>query len=505
MICRLFFRGLQLLMLLLSVHWLFVSLLEPIFLHWAFYQGFSSLYLLLFPLVLGLIWFFKRSWLKSSYAFLVRHKVGVIVVAVIFQLLVLLSANLMIRSDAAVVFKGAFGQLPELSISSYLTRNPNNIPLFLYERFFYQIFGQMGLWVMQGINLLCLNGTAFILYQAGKQFFSQKVADVTFLLYMGLLGFSPYGMAMYTDILGLPFLAYQLYLSLAILKSDKPDSRQILLLGLVSGLAMIWRSTAVITIIALVILLLLKQAYVKMGKVLLLFTLSFGLVFGGLSLAVKQQTAVPLIEGEDLSKSALNFINLGLTYSGTDQEDMKQGLLQYLPKEERSRYNNGMFKKDYVIKEIKRRLSEYTPLTFMGHLLYKQTATVGDGTLGWIYRDPDKEKTAYVSPLYETWGRIPVLAAFRETVTNRYGVGNPAFALIKQMIWVLMALGLVFALLRETGQNSPRFLTLAIFGGLLFLLIFEGGKGRYLIQFMPQILLLSALGWETVARKGVIT
>jgi len=37
-------------------------------------------------------------------------------------------------------------------------------------------------------------------------------------------------------------------------------------------------------------------------------------------------------------------------------------------------------------------------------------------------------------------------------------------------------------------------LNLAVFGGLLFLQIFEGGKTRYLIQFLPQILLVSALG-----------
>ena len=57
-----------------------------------------------------------------------------------------------------------------------------------------------------------------------------------------------------------------------------------------------------------------------------------------------------------------------------------------------------------------------------------------------------------------------------------------------------MALGLVFALWKYRPNDSLNFLILAVFGGLLFLQIFEGGKTRYLIQFLPQILVLSALG-----------
>ena len=57
-----------------------------------------------------------------------------------------------------------------------------------------------------------------------------------------------------------------------------------------------------------------------------------------------------------------------------------------------------------------------------------------------------------------------------------------------------MALGLVFALWKYRPNDSLNFLILSVFGGLLFLQIFEGGKTRYLIQFLPQILILSAVG-----------
>ncbi|MBF1708474.1 MAG: hypothetical protein HXO91_08060, partial [Streptococcus sanguinis] len=68
------------------------------------------------------------------------------------------------------------------------------------------------------------------------------------------------------------------------------------------------------------------------------------------------------------------------------------------------------------------------------------------------------------------------------------------YALIKQLVWIVMSLGLVMTLWKYRPDDRVNFLNLAVFGGLLFLQIFEGGKTRYLIQFLPQILLVSALG-----------
>lgn len=36
-------------------------------------------------------------------------------------------------------------------------------------------------------------------------------------------------------------------------------------------------------------------------------------------------------------------------------------------------------------------------------------------------------------------------------------------------------------------------LKLSIIGSLMYLLLFEGGRSRYLIQFLPQIILLSGI------------
>ena len=64
---------------------------------------------------------------------------------------------------------------------------------------------------------------------------------------------------------------------------------------------------------------------------------------------------------------------------------MKEGLLQYIEPDKQHDYNNGMFAKKYVIKEIKRHLSEYNPLTLAHHLFHKQSLTVAEGDLDWLY------------------------------------------------------------------------------------------------------------------------
>lgn len=488
---KFFVTSLQIIVLLLSLHWFLVSLI---------------VYPILFPvgLLIGALFVFRRGWLKYLYHFLTHHKQSLLVLGIIFQVLVILSSHLMIRSDAAVVFQGAIGELAEKSIASYLTRNPNNMTLFLYERFFYRLFSENALWLLQGINLICVNTTAYIMYKIGNDFFSQTVADISYLFYLLLLVFSPYYMAMYTDILGLPLLALELYLALKLLTNKQENLKTIILLGVVTALAMLWRSTALISIVALVIGLGLKGAYKQLMMLVLVFSLSFGLVFGTLTTLVKHQNEVVVIEGDGLAKTALHFINLGLTFSGTDQEDMKEGLRQYLPKEKRHYYNNGMFKKQYVIMEIKRRWSEYTWRTFAEHLLYKQAETVNDGTLGWLYQKPSKEKTAYISPLYETLKNKRWSKWFRDYIIEKDSENYYYFALLKQGVWLLLSLGLCFACLGHSLSDKRVFIMLAMFGGLLFLLIFEGGKGRYLIQFIPQIILLSALGWENVKRKGIL-
>ena len=457
-------------MLITAVHWFLISIWHVAELNSIAMIAFAGLAYLAYR---------NRHLLGKAYHWLMKHKLLIMLAAFIFQLIMLFSAELLIRRDAAVVFTGAFKTLKESSISSYLTRNPNNVSLFLYERFFFNVFGESGLWVMQALNIVYTNVTALILFKGCQKYFSQKTADAVFSLYVLLLGFSPYFFSMYTDIPPLPFISLQIFLVLGLLKGEE-TSRQLvwrsILLGLMTSLAFFFRPTVMILLIAVFGVLFFKKNWKKFFLTLVVFACSFAISYAPLHYWSEHQMEVPIMEGEGLAKGPLLFINLGLTFNGHNQEDMKEGLLQYIEPDKQADYNNGMFAKEYVIKEI------------------KQSLTVAEGDLGWLYRSVENEKTPYISPFYQDTKNNPFTQFVRDFFLNTDKSEFVYFSLSKQVVWIVMAAGLVFALWKYRSSDELNFLTLAVFGGLLFLQVFEGGKTRYLIQFLPQILILSAVG-----------
>ena len=492
---RILFGMLHVVMLLVMVHWFLISVTYLREISWLAILGAGLLFLL--------AWL-KRDGLKSAFAWLTRHKKGFLLGALAFQLIVMVCAELFIRRDAAVVFKGAFDLLKQSSITNYLSRNPNNIPLFLYEKFFYVLFGSSGLWVMQALNILYVNLGAVLLYKLSQKHFNQKTADLAYLFYVSLICYSPYFYSMYTDIPPLPLIALQLWWALDLLKENQESIswKKIVGLGILSGVTMLIRPTTIIVMIAFWAVLFFRGNWKAFGKIATVTVMMTGFVFAGLNTAVNHQRVVPILKQEGLAKGPLLFINLGLTDMGHNQEDMKEGLLAYIDEDKRSDYNNGLFKKENVIKEIKRRLKEYGPFGLIGHIYYKQSLTVAEGTLGWLYRDVEYEKTPFINPLYAPLTKNNGLAKWVRTYF--LSIDRPQYKyyeFVKQVIWIVLSAGLVGAYLKRRDTDDFNFLSLAVFGGLLFLTIFEGGKTRYLIQFLPQILLVASIGLAGFTKK----
>lgn len=68
-------------------------------------------------IILVSFWLFRKAILafgSTLFKFITQHKRAVMLVAIAFQILLLFSARLLIRRDAAVVFTGAFTTLPKI-------------------------------------------------------------------------------------------------------------------------------------------------------------------------------------------------------------------------------------------------------------------------------------------------------------------------------------------------------------------------------------------------------
>lgn len=440
-------------------------------------------------ILLGFL-FRKTTFIRNMYTYINSNKLIVTIMMACFQLMILFSSSLMIRSDASVVFNAASGAIDPASAQNYFTENANNLPLFLYEYSFFKVFGDHALWVMQLLNIAYVHVALWISFYTVKKHFSLEVADIYFWLFTLIIGFSPQFLAMYTDVMSLPIIALIIYIMLSIISKDKITTRtihSIILVSMLMGIGYFIRPTLVILLIAFLLTIMLYRNFKSLLATLILVVLGFTLSYFPLNGIIHNQT---IITPEfNKSKNMLTFIDLGLTFNGSDQIDFQNGLAQFVDE-------NGepwKYSREVVIKDIKRRVDNYTLPTFIEHSLYKQSLTTRDGTLGWNY---DDTHPGVINPIFDRLSNYKILSLFRRYFIYINYDDYIYYKTFLQVVWIIIIIGLLTAYCFIIKNNNQLlfFLSLSIFGGMLFLQIFEGGKTRYLIQFLPQILIISAIG-----------
>lgn len=140
----------------------------------------------------------------------------------------------------------------------------------------------------------------------------------------------------------------------------------------------------------------------------------------------------------------------------------------------------------YSKKLWSKRIKNLGPVGYLKFLIKKQGANTADGTFGWLkeghfFRENQKPPLQGISNLFKNFIYL-------------YGRNIADFRFAAQLWWIflLTAVALGFG-----KQNQLRqMLKLALIGGFIFLLIFEGGRSRYMIQFLPILLLLASLSFE---------
>ena len=109
-------------------------------------------------------------------------------------------------------------------------------------------------------------------------------------------------------------------------------------------------------------------------------------------------------------------------------------------------------------------MKEYGPIGLLGHLYTKQSLTVAEGTLGWLYRDVENEKTPVINPLYEPYTKdLPVAKWIRTYFLSTDRPQYRYYEFVKQLFWIVMAAGLVLVYLRKKISTSYRLLSLVVF------------------------------------------
>lgn len=493
-IYRLFFRVLTAVMLLNAFYWVLMAVLgvrESVSYTTIFIVSSAALLCRLFP-----------EQAKRALRWALDHKPPVVMAMAAFQVLLLISTNLMVRSDAARVFNGAQWLIDDLAITMYISTNLNNLSLFLYERFFCKVFGENAVWALQAFHIFLVDIAVLPLVKSGERFFSKRVADIAFVFYVLLIGLTPQFMAIYTDPICLPFACAQIYFGLAAVNEGDLRKKALyaIAFGAMTAIGMMFRATLAIFVIALFIVLALRLEPRGCVAVLVGFTLGFAPIYLVQKRIEATQTEVEIIPG--INRGVLAWLDIGLTAGDSVQAEFQRGLDLYVTERDPVTGYDGRYDRDVLLQDIKRRLREYTPASFIEHLLYKQGRLYSDGTLDWKYTaDPNDQSDRFINPLYERLSDNRITWFIRSYFIEADGERYVHYRTWLQLVYIIVVAGLVPQTFRYRSDKLEHVLMLAVFGGVLFLLIFEGFKSRYLMQFMPQIMLCSALGYERLLKR----
>lgn len=356
----------------------------------------------------------------------------------------------------------------------YFERFPNNAPLlWLYVGVFTLCHAFGAQRIMPGLvvfNCLCITATVLFLYLAARRLWGAKWALFVLLGAFFCPAFLLYAPIAYTDTLSMPFAAGAFWLWLCARRYAREDGRRAAFRAVgafvLASLGAILKVTVAILVVAFVLDAVLlwrgRARWALLGVGLLLFAV---LRVGGMRLA---QGALPEYDEPGIPYS--HWIMMGLHGTGGYYDPDYEATLAWPTYEERVAFN---------WRESARRLREMGPLGFLDHCAGKLAYIISDGT----YYAPSKLDRGAANP----------------NLLHKFIIsGEPyaGFLYYAADAWQLCLLGLcavgaVRAMRRrEDGMTIPR---AAVFGLLLFLLIWEA-RSRYLVNFLPLLLLCAASG-----------
>lgn len=184
----------------------------------------------------------------------------------------------------------------------------------------------------------------------------------------------------------------------------------------------------------------------------------------------------------DSSKTmpANHFVAMGMTGTGGFNANDVSVNKKIKNPQKRKEYNNNL---------IKQRLGKFGVAGYTKFLILKQVNDTSDAGFGWGmdagqgYLMPFGEKNKI-----QGFTRKIFLNKNNTSVDINWNGGK----IISQIIWSIVLAAVIYAVTKF--KNGYLILKLTILGSFIFLLLFEGGRSRYLIQFLPYIFTLAGIG-----------
>lgn len=426
-------------------------------------------------------------WLTTLFTRYHKFTIGVLIaLTVTWQLFFIWHVHPAIGFDVGAIHD-ALQNPNSTELRGYFSSNSNNLPLLLLQQQLGALFHQHS-WLFYDLCTLIL--VDFSVFFNTLSIYLLDPSKVRFSFYLQIMGliFFPMIIVPYTDTWVLPLVSlYFLWYCLARHSQQTPAIRYcfIFLFGITVSATYFIKPSAIVPAIAiglgeLLALFALKHwsrhRLTKLIFTLLLCIVSSGLTYHTIQTQLDHQTYIQIIPGREIP--AVHFISMGV--SGDGGYNAKDALaMSTLPtKKARS---------DYSIQKIKLRLHKLGFWGYLQFLLRKHRNNTADGTFAWV-----KEGNFISQSERPTDSGI---TGFLENFVYLYGKNLGDFRYLAQIIWIIILVIIFFGWRQKT--KITQILRLSIIGAVLYLLIFEGGRSRYLIQFLPMFIILASLTGTT--------
>ncbi|SEK53412.1 conserved hypothetical integral membrane protein [Alkalibacterium pelagium] len=435
------------------------------------------------------------SFFRKVYSKITVLTIILFVSVVIFQIILLYHITTPIGWDVGSIFRGVIN-LPENPnrLNNYLSVNPNNsffaFSMFLITQVLNRLspsgsFGETWL-AWQLFNTFLLDVGFVLIFLAGKKLFNREIAYISFYLSFIPLSLSPWILVPYTDVIMIPVIGFIFYMY-ALLKSEDASLiwRVVLssAIGILTGVSFLLKPSSVIFLIAWFLIEVLKvitwKKYSLINSKVILVVLFISSFVGTIEVYNIFESNQQLITiEEERAKPWLHFVNMGLTGDGGwNIEDTHA--VRDLPDQES--------KREYSRTEIINRLQDHGVFGYPQFLAEKHRNNSDRGDFGWgfdgVQQKPEDPPINY----FATMMRDTYYQASGKTDNIRF---------FMQIFWVITLIGLLFTYNKNDRKLFTKILKLGILGAFLYLLLFEGGRSRYLIQYLPMFYILSAYGWS---------
>lgn len=386
--------------------------------------------------------------------------------------------------DKADLYKG----LPEYHMN-YFVRYPNNQALLVIVSLIYwvtdNLFGTMPIMVPIMINTIGLYISYVLTYLIAKKIFTDKFTPLfCAIIGAGFTVFYAYVPNFYTDSMSMPFAMTAIYLFLCGIEKESLKSKisMLALSGLTLAIGYKIKGSIIILVPAFILYLILtgnkenRRSYLSITAVFAAAVIASTALCNGF---IGSFNITDKKEREQIEFPTTHWVMMGLHDRGGYYENDFYATM-----------NSGDYdhKVEFNLNEIKNRISQYGVMGMVKHIAKKVSYTWGDGT--------------YFSTYYlkKTHGGN----ALKNFIA--YSDGYKWYCSAFQCMLLIMLLFSFISGACAKEQGSELLLKLLVCGVYFFFIIWEA-RSRYLVNFSPIFIMLSAYEIRIFALrlKGFIT